>query len=256
MNAHRTRAKKHVPRLNPGLLSAAFAALALASWTSAVRADCHVVQNEEWVDGHEIWDCLEIKDGAWLFIGASASVTLTGNNGTESTIDGHLILVGCGSTLAISTRSHTITGAGKIVGQNNSAQITIASEKTLYNETTIGGALQIHGPGTFQNDGLVEAKYVNESGYILTLYSGTFSGGTSEACEGYKVADEEATLYVGATGSPDTDDMSAAFLIEDGTLDIEWIVVTSGGLRFIGGTISVDLNRSFTATGTPASCPP
>ena len=201
-------------------------------------------------------NCVNVAAGGRIILENGGTLVLNGKGGCNtSTINGRIELMDCESALQIVDVNHTVTGGGSIVGYCNTAKIVIDDNLTFTNEATIEGSLQIRaGDGTFVNNGIVEANHENDEDDRLTLFSGTFSGGTNTCNEGYKVTESGATLLIGV-GSPTTNNMSADFIIEDGTLDVQASVATTGGMRFSGGTISIDCGCSFTATGSLADCP-
>ena len=207
-------------------------------------------------------DTLVVQSGAELNIEAQRQLTLDHDNGPagDTEIAGTVNLNYDSeneyfSTLEFRDSNQAVSGSGSIKGWGNTCRLSISTSNTLTNETTIEGSMQIRaGSGTFQNNGTVEANHYDDDDDTLTLYSGTFSGGTSTCNEGYKVTESLATLLIGV-GSPTITSLSADFFIEDGTLDIQASVATTGGMRFTGGTISVNAGCSFTATGALATCP-
>lgn len=194
---------------------------------------------------------LTINTGGLLNVNGAGEVRLTG--GGTHTINGTAADIGLrlsvdGSTLRIYDANVTLTGTGYVEGRNNGAQILITDGETLTNEITIEGSLQICGPGTLDNEGLVEATRANnENDNKLECYSGTFSGGTTGD---YKVNTASAYLTFRAGG--DFDGMSADFIVGAGTLDVNESVCTTGDLTFTGGTIDVIASESFKCGGT---CP-
>ena len=178
-----------------------------------------------------------------LLLDGAGTALLTG--GGTSTIDGLLKLKVSGATLEIASNDHALTGDGKIIGQDNAAQIEIDSGLTLTSELSIEGALEIHASsGTFINEGLVNADGTF-SDKIVTLFSGMFSGDGQ-----WKASGSGATLHFRAfiTVNP----LAGDFAVSAGTLDIDESVCTTGNLTFTGGTIAVNAGKSFTAGG---SCP-
>jgi hypothetical protein len=194
---------------------------------------------------------LSIDAGMALEIDTDANSSVAG----QALYGYGVFLEGDDSELRISgTGSMQISGGGSICGEHNNAMFNISSTATvtLVSGTAIEGALEIRaGSGTFDNDGLVKADYVSASSYKITLYNGTFAGGSGI----YQVpvdasGDPEIEIYnYNDTVYPTTTGMSANFLVEDGTLDVNKTVTTTGGLQQTGGVIDVKSGESFTASG-------
>jgi hypothetical protein len=199
-------------------------------------------------------DTLCVESGGRLYINDDCVLELDADNGPEGShcINGEVYLRDSDSELRFIDTDQTLSWCvvrGRIVGQHDNALITVSAGETLTSEITIEGALEIRaGSGTFDNDYVVEAKKIDGSNETLTLYSGTFSGGSGM----YKVNDADAELWVYATGTPDCDGMSADFYVGAGVLDVDYNVCTTGYLTFLGGSIEVDSGNSFKAGG---SCP-
>lgn len=249
----RTIVRPNNPRYR--LLPAALAALAIAVWMPSVLAyecDCgiEVASGDVTINGHVITNCINVASGAKIYI--NGKLTLTGSGCAVSTVDGKIYLTTYGSVLEFTDNNHTLTGNGQIIGQCNTAKISLVGSITLTSEIKINGSMQIRaGSGTFDNDGLVEANRANENDNRLTLYSGTFSGGIGDYTVNTASAYLQFRAGVTATG------MSADFIVGAGTLDINENVCTTGDLDFqkTGSTspeIEVAPGTSFKAGGT---CP-
>ncbi len=185
-------------------------------------------------------------------INGGGTVTLSG--AVTHTIDGTININATSAqsygTLAFSTNSQIVSGTGDIDGHSNYARFSITSAVTV----TIGGTCEVHGSmeicadgrdssgGTLDNDWFVEA---DDNGGTLTLYDGTFSGGSGT----YKVAIAGATLNFASGVTAGS--MSAAFYVGPGTLDIDDDDVTTtlnAALDFYtGGKIEVASGGKFEA---------
>lgn len=128
--------------------------------------------------------------------------------------------------------------AGKIVGQHNDAKILLDNDTTLTNKVDIEGHLQITEAAgenaTFVNEGTVHA---NSNG---TLYINTDAVEDTGLVEfRWKVStNSSAVLKLEPTNvTPPT--LGGNFRVENGTLDIQATVNTTGDLSQTGGTISV-----------------
>lgn len=88
--------------------------------------------------------------------------------GPTLTINGNVFLAASTTSFNIQTSSATFSGSGQVVGEHNSAALTIASTLTLTNQVDIVGRMTISGPGTLDNDDFVIA---NSASGILALAS-------------------------------------------------------------------------------------
>ena len=181
-------------------------------------------------------DSVNVESGATLNIQAGQKLTLDDTAGSNTTIAGTLYLQGSGSELAFTINDQTIDGAGKIVGQHNSALITITQLETLTNETTIEGQLTITDEsitGTFVNSGTVHA---NVAGTLL-ISTDSFDDDTGAL---WKVSDSSsAILKIDASGTKAV--LEGSFeIFDDGKLVVGSPgFETTGSLVWKGGTIDV-----------------
>ena len=101
---------------------------------------------------------LNINTGGVLSIRADAVLNLDGTVAHD--IDGDLVLSNSTAVVKFSA-SVDVDGDGKIVGQDNNAQVQVATNKVLTNRmSTVGivGRMKIAGPGKLDNRGLVHAN--------------------------------------------------------------------------------------------------
>lgn len=220
----------------PALLGAVGLMLSAPS-SAPCFAQCVTVSGTLTISGTVTMKCVNVTPGATLIITNTGTLRLSGN--ATSTIDGEIRLSG---TLAI-RNNHTLTGSGVIDGQLADARITVISGKTVTNKMLIAGQLKIAAGGaTFTNhsDGIVQAD-VNGT---LEVVDGTIEGAGA-----WKVStDPNAVLKFSVAVT----NLSGAFTVKSGTLNIDADVCTTGDLTFDGGTIDVAAGKSFKAGG---SCP-
>lgn len=146
-----------------------------------------------------------VESGAELIIGSARTLILNGADST-STIDGTIELSGeIRIDLTTLQVDHTFSGDGEIVGQQNSAKITIGLSKLLISSITIRGALEIGritgGTGSFKTaGGLIHA---DTNGTIKFTCQGVFDDPDASATL-YKVSDRNAILQfaMSCNGSP------------------------------------------------------
>ena len=112
----------------------------------------NVATNDPVIDVRdEVVTELRIQRGGLLTI-TGKKLTLDG--AVTHDINGDLVLSNSSSKLEFSTNDGTVDGGGAIIGQDNSAEIRIADNKTLTNEMVIRGKLTIldaGSTGTFLN---------------------------------------------------------------------------------------------------------
>lgn len=130
-----------------------------AGWAEGQTCDIEVGWGSTvTLNGNFTADCLDVA--GTLNVGGTLTIT-----GPVSTVDGTVNLTGSSSKLKFTnTGSTSIEGNGKLAGQNDSAQVSIASGTCLTSYITICGALAITGAGRFTNQGTVDA---NASGTLL-----------------------------------------------------------------------------------------
>jgi hypothetical protein len=201
-------------------------------------------------------DSLSVHANCTIEITHASNATKLTLSGSSSTINGDIYLKKSNSTLAFTTSNHTLSGSGKIVGEHNSAQITVAAEAdpgiSLTSEITIEGALWIEGKaptgmedvdGTFVNNGLVHANRANET---LTIYRGTIEG----SCDGeFKVATSDAKLqFCSGVGDIEETNMGCTFTQSAGTFDIDVNIDTRGPCS---GTFDLTHGTLDCCEGTP-----
>lgn len=172
-----------------------------------------------------------------LNIQAGKKLTVDGSDFSTSHVGGTLNLEGSGSELAFVDNDQTISsieGFGKLVGMNDSAQITVALDITLKNSGffVIEGNLKITGNGTFDNQGNVRAN-VNGTLEVSTAGLKDTSGGKFEVSGG-----NGAVLKFSTTGAA-TPVLAGEFEVSAGVLDIDSSLVTTGKLTQTGGKIDV-----------------
>jgi hypothetical protein len=168
---------------------------------------------------------------------------LGGGAGTDnSAVAGTIKLKESGSTLAFAEQNHTLSGAGAVVGEHNSAKMTIASSKTLTSTTTIQGRLQI-APAS----GASSTGFVNDTGgLVLADAAGTLDmqADTVSGAGDWQVSSNGSAVLKFTTGSQSlTGDLS----VSTGRLDIADSITTTGTLDFSGGEIDVASGKTFTA---------
>jgi|GEM_PF-4806545 len=197
---------------------------------------------------------LNVTSTGVVNVDANGKVLISGG-GTGHTIesDARLYLKGAGSTLEITTRNVTITGAGAIVGQNDAARITTASGKTLTSTLgTVGitGALEIDGGGSFTNNGIVDANDGTTTGRdtLLIDVRGTLSDGSK--ADRWKVSANGAKLQFASTVGT-ISDMDGHFVMTTGNPSSEIIfdheLSTDGRLQMSVGVVKVNENVTFDA---------
>jgi hypothetical protein len=104
-----------------------------------------------------------VSDGSsdgLLNVSSTGGVTLAGTSATQHYVDGDIILAVSGSDLTITTNNATFSyqsSPGTVFGCHDSAVISVASGKTLFNAVTIQGHLEISGDGNFTNQYVVES---------------------------------------------------------------------------------------------------
>lgn len=143
-----------------------------SNWTTAAPCPSHAYpqagdtvtiqssDNDPVISNDEIFLTLTINQSGVLTVTGANTLTLTGSS---HTLDGDLVLQGSGSIVKF-TASATVAGRGSIKGQNNGAEIRIATDKVLTNTTSIVGMLTIVGEtgpgnaGKLDNRGLVHAN--------------------------------------------------------------------------------------------------
>lgn len=202
----------------------------------------------------------------FLDMHTDAKLNLNGNTFKLGTSDGQtsnvagVIRLPDSSSMLEFNFSHTLAPKtissvpvyGSIDGENDLASIKIANGKTLTNQITIQGAIQIvpvSGSATFTNGsgGIVLANYNTGGQETLRINPGALGAGAGM----FRVALAGAILRFDYGNASLTGD----FKVSAGTLDARATLATSGGLCFTGGAISVVAGASFGATGAPTNCP-
>lgn len=108
-------------------------------------------------------DMFDVDSGGVVRINEQSTVLrLSGASSAGNPIDGHVFIQNGSAKLDI-TANVTVTGNGKIEGNNDFAQIAIASGSTFTSSMAsaaggIRGSMQITGSGTFVSHGRVEAN--------------------------------------------------------------------------------------------------
>ena len=191
---------------------------------------------------------LSTADGAAgdLTIGNGFTLTVTGvtlslNLAVTHDIDGDLFLSNSSSKLEFKTNHATVGGDGAIVGQDNSAEIRIADDKTLTNEMIISGNMTILDAGTsgtFVNGatGTVLANgnpNTSGSAEILTIASGlTFDDADTGTPKWEATTDADAVLQ---------------FDVGASCLDGDFVISGCATLKLDGVTIKTKGNVTKTA---------
>ena len=215
-----------------------------------------IVAHDIQVTAGEAADSLDVQTTKTLDIKAGGTLTLDGSDSATHAIAGTVRLSAplsgaAFATLAFTSNSQFLVGAGKIDGHDNAARITIADTYDLTNGIDIEGSLQIRGldatpDAGLINNGTVEATHSAADDDTLVLYSGRFSGNSSGM---YKVDGSERKLHVRA-GIDDTG-MAANFSVgasgNGSTFDVAEDMVTTGNLTFCSGTITVAPGKTFSA---------
>lgn len=203
------------------------------------------------VTGNEAADSLDVQASKILDIQTGNTLTLDGTSRTAHTIAGTVRLAGSGSTFAFTSASQSLSGDGKIEGQDNAARITIADTYDLTSNIDVVGSLQIRGLDTsdppdagFENNDVVEANRATDANdNKLVLYSGLITGSGE-----WKMATADAFLNFAsgikadATTAPK---LTGPFTVSNGTLEIDENVTTTGSLSFSGGKIQVASGKTF-----------
>ncbi len=140
----------------------------------------------------DICGFVDIQGNGEVVVEASAKLTLDGNGTARTSAiasDARLYLEGSGAELAVIDDDHTLSGAGKVVGQDDAAKITVTTGETLTNSLTavdpstagITGHLEISGAGNFTNNGIVNADTGGESAARLKIaVTGTLEDTTGD----------------------------------------------------------------------------
>jgi hypothetical protein len=192
-------------------------------------------------------DAFVVQSSGALQIDTGKKLTIISNSSVAS--ENGVVLVGDDSYLAIAS-SLTISGDGSIDGQDNDAEIQIASNQTLTSTTTITGALQIVGDSNavFDNDGIVSADGSGTGTNTLVCYSGTFDGTYAASPEAgvYEVAGGKMQFRAGVTAT----NMGARIRITSagGTLNIDENVSTTSEYEQDGGSTIVAPTKSLSAS--------
>lgn len=206
-------------------------------------------------------DTIEVESTAVLNIkgrGAnegppSRSLTLFGSVANTSTIDGTLNLeVGLvAPKLIFIQNNHTLSGDGKIVGQDNNAEIRIdGDERVLTSQITIEGKLKFPSLGDnakFINQGVVNANTDGTIEFLLERVRDTAEGAGEPAR--WQISHINAVLKMNVDLTSCGGECAAGFFFADfeitaGTLEAAVIVATSGQLLMIGGPGKVDASAA------------
>jgi hypothetical protein len=182
---------------------------------------------------------LTVESGATVNVATGKKLTLTPTSGTlTSTITGTIYLQGAASELFADVNDHTIVGTGAIVGQNDTAAIRVASNKTL----TLGSTATVRGRLKILTDppaGGGTTKFVN-----LGTVNADAAGGTLSV-EPFEVDDDSAAQWkVTTTGAKLLWDTYAAslhgnFVVSGGELEVADQLGTFGTLTMTEGRIHV-----------------
>ncbi len=241
-----------------------------SSTSEPTSSDHAIIEDDCYLDADEVCQRFTVKSGIQLELasvvtGSGYRLDVGDQDGRTSYVDGTVLLSDDTSKLRF-MYAHTVQPAttnsdGYITGEHNSAVIdddpsnarilTIAMDGT--GELIIQGALKVqlslvNNSRVLADDGTTD----EDTRDTLLLYSGTVSGsGVWEVAKA--IGDYTAFLEFGSGITSAT--VTGDFVVSDGTLYIDDVVSTSGGLCFTGGKIDVQASDSFTATGAPASCP-
>jgi len=183
---------------------------------------------------------LTVTGGATLTINSGRSLELATDGTSISEIGLYASVVLSSSTSQlIVLDSHTITGYGKILGQDDSASIVVYDGKTLTLDTSaaIEGRLKIVNQtstgGTFENKGTVHANasgtlWVNPK-YILDTATGLWKSSTASSVLRF---DSTLSGFIGPVA------LDGDFTIDAGALDVDFPGLdTDGTLTWTGGVI-------------------
>ncbi len=188
-------------------------------------------------------------------VDVATGTTLTYNSGASLTIDGELRMSTSSSVLKFAA-DYPSSGSGMIRGQDDSAKIQIAADKTLTSGLTVEGRMEIEGLapggaetnyGAFVNNGTVKANAAGVFRLVTNLRivsgSGAWELGSSTSTDNPILRfDTQAT---GLTGT---------FLINDqgSLLDINQNVTTNVDITYNNGGINTQTNSvSFTFGDNP-----
>jgi hypothetical protein len=180
---------------------------------------------------------------------ASSKLTFDGDGSDrESTIEanGRVYLKASTSELAVIDDNHTISGAGAVVGEDNSATISIATSQSLTNNLcTLGivGHLQINGAGNFTNQGIVNA---NASGTLSVAVTGALDD--TAGSNRWKATASGAKLnFDSAIGSIGGGSLAGEFVISgasDAEIEVNEPITNSHRLNMSNGIF--DVNQDLT----------
>jgi hypothetical protein len=212
----------------------------------------------------DICGFVDIQGEGVVTIKADAKLTLDGDGTARtSTIaeDARLYLEGSSSEMAVVDDSHTVSGAGAIVGQHDSALISVAASTTLTSQMDVTGHLEIAGSGSFSNQGKVYANVASGTLKIsVSSVDDTDNGGTvSDSNYRWAVNASNAKLLFAVEPDPENG-MQGDFYVHAGTVEIgtdpvegdDIDVCTTGDLLHDGGSITAKIDDSFKCSGT---CP-
>ena len=225
-------------------------------WASAGNWDCSAEEDIPDSDDHAIIpsgktcdvdadaDAQGLGVSGTLDIASGTTLTLHGVSGdvlVNVQFAGTINLVGSDSVLEFLEDGLIVSEgeAGKIVGADDDAQIILADNTTLTNKVIIEGNLQITeaaiDDATFVNEGTVHA---NASG---TLYINTdqMEDSLGLGQPRWKVSRNSSAVLKLEPTNATAPTLAANFRVENGTLDIQATVNTTGDLSQTGGTISV-----------------
>ncbi len=230
---------KKVTGFRVGVARALAASAGLLLFAATARArpcDIHVGAGQtQSICSDQSADCIEVASGGTLEICCGTTLTLTGPG--WSTVNGVVKLLGDGSELAFTTRSHTVYGSGSIDGFHDNAEISIAGGTTLTSAVAITGHLKIGGDGTFVNFAKVEA---DTSGTLL-IDVGTL--------DDYPGADRwvvSTDAYARLRLNPTTQNyMAGEFWVVLGTIEIDTPLITTGKLDIDSGVFQVDADTTM-----------
>lgn len=186
-----------------------------------------------------------------LIVSGSAGLDLDPNNSDLCPIDvqaGGILRIAAGGSHTVDeviclststsvlefTESATFSGSGKVVGQNDSARVNIATDETLTLASgfDVEGRMEFQGltggtnPGTLVNEGLIHANVDGGTIHFMNNLRLNGSSGEFKASTFSTAVMQFSKQHTQLSGAP----MSASFLVNDcATLDFEQSIDTSGG---------------------------
>lgn len=223
------------------------AVLPLLGLLSAPVQACITVSGTLRISGTLTTNCVVVNTNGTIIIENGGTLVLTGTWGDVSTVnsDGSIVLAGATSQLRFTTNNHTVCGSGCIRGLHEEGGIYIPEGVTLTNTTTISGALRIHGPGNFVNQGIVDA---NSNGVLRIAVTGTLDDTAGDRW--MATAANSILSFESALGTISTDGkLSGNFIISGAaTAEIENHEAglrTEGRLEMSNGLLDVQENLTM-----------